>query len=387
MNPDDEKLRSYFSTYYENLDHSPPDLLSSREIGFIPFGGTMVRHRGISGKEDLYQFAKNTVPRHFYYSTAYYRYPDNKKMSDKEWLGAELIFDLDADHIPGAEKLTYAEILSSVKKHTDRLLNKFLIGEFGFSEDELKLFFSGGRGYHVHVQSDKVYMLDSDARREIANYIRGEGLDQKGLLFEMRKQRNSFRGWFRLIDDSYTEFCRNISSGDPESLHDLDVFLGNRNSSRAFVNSMKSGVLLEKKIEKKENIFLREGTAKYEVMDERDKTVLQAISRRVVTSESSEIDEPVTTDVHRLIRFPLSLHGKTGLRVLPLTIDGFRGFDPLRDAIPDCFRDGSVKVNAHSDAKVTFDGDVVKLSQGVNDVPPYVAIFSVAQRIATFNLE
>ena len=39
---------------------------------------------------------------------------------EKEWLGAELIFDLDADHIEGADKMTYMEILAEVKKtHTE----------------------------------------------------------------------------------------------------------------------------------------------------------------------------------------------------------------------------------------------------------------------------
>lgn len=57
--------------------------------------------------------------------------------------------------------------------------------------------------------------------------------------------------------------------------------------------------------------------------------------------ERSEIDEPVTTDVHRLIRFPMSLHGKSGLMVLPVPLDGLEEFDPLVSAVPERFRMGS----------------------------------------------
>ncbi|HLY77354.1 MAG TPA: hypothetical protein VKT21_05670, partial [Thermoplasmata archaeon] len=46
-----------------------------------------------------------------------------------------------------------------------------------------------------------------------------------------------------------------------------------------------------------------------------------------------ETDAPVTTDIHRLIRLPGSLHGGTGFRVLPLTREELDRFEPFRDAI------------------------------------------------------
>lgn len=387
MNLDDEKLRKYFSEYYESVSPVPPDLLSSREIGFIPFGGTMIRHRRLMNRDELQQFLRSNVPRHFYYSTAYYRYPETKKMSDKEWLGAELIFDLDADHLPGADKLTYEQILNEVKKHTHRLIFNFLMQDLGFSEDELMISFSGGRGYHVHVLSEKVYPLDSDARREIANYVRGEGLDQRNFLFEMRKQNDTGKGWFRIIDSAFSGLCRNILSEEKDSLEYLAACLGNRNSSRAFVNALKSGVKVERRIEKKENLFLRPGRSKYGVMDERDEKVLLCVTKSVVGKESAEIDEPVTTDVHRLIRFPYSLHGKTGLMVKPISLDEFRHFDPLKDAIPENFKETTEKIVMREDAEITFADQKFSLQRGVNEVPLFVAIFFVAQRVATFNLE
>ena len=62
------------------------------------------------------------------------------------------------------------------------------------------------------------------------------------------------------------------------------------------------------------------------------KEFLEAVVPRAAVEVQGETDAPVTTDVHRLIRLPGSLHGGTGLRVLPLARETLDRFDPLRDA-------------------------------------------------------
>lgn len=121
----------YFREYYNKNHLGIPDMLFQREIGFIPFNGTMTRHKKFNSQIEIEKFVYRAVPRHLYYSSSYYRFPDQHKMLEKEWLGAELIFDLDADHIEGADKMTYMEILSEVKVHTLRLL-EMLMDDFGF---------------------------------------------------------------------------------------------------------------------------------------------------------------------------------------------------------------------------------------------------------------
>ena len=44
-------------------------------------------------------------------------------------------------------------------------------------------------------------------------------------------------------------------------------------------------------------------------------------------------DEPVTGDVHRLIRLPGSLHGGSGLRVMVLDSKKLETFNPMKDPI------------------------------------------------------
>lgn len=132
-------------------------------------------------------------------------------MEKKGWLGADMIFDIDADHIPtscdkihdqwicgkcgfpgkgavpencpvcGSEKFDEntwpCEVcLASAKYETVKLLD-ILMMDFGFSGTEIKVFFSGHRGYHVHVENKAVKDLDSAARREIVDYVSSLGID------------------------------------------------------------------------------------------------------------------------------------------------------------------------------------------------------------------
>lgn len=384
LSPDDEKMRHYFQEYYESCRPVPPDLLSSREIGYIPFGAPMVRHRSLKNVDGLRHFLVSAVPRHMYYSTAYYKDPDNKRMSDKGWMGAELIFDLDADHIKGAEKMRYDEILAEVKKHTSRLIFQHLMDSLGFKKKEIRVFFSGGRGYHVHIYSERVYGMDSDARREIANFIRGEGLDLKGVIWEMRRARILTGGWLSSIDRSFLRTLLSLKNGDQEAVDFALSVLGNRNTLRAYLESLKSGVKIGKRVAKRIDILSAAGPDKYRIMDERDHAILKALIAMTASENSSEIDEPVTTDIHRLIRFPFSLHGKTGLAVIPVEVDMFDQFNPLQDAIPEVFKDRKQDINLRVPLRMNFMGSEISLEPGNHRVDLPLAIFAVSQKIASF---
>ncbi|HEV2449919.1 MAG TPA: hypothetical protein VGU43_05900, partial [Thermoplasmata archaeon] len=74
------------------------------------------------------------------------------------------------------------------------------------------------------------------------------------------------------------------------------------------------------------------------VSEELIKSVMKLASVEV----QGETDAPVTTDIHRLIRWPGSLHGGSGLRVLPISRDELDRFEPLREAVPES--NGSARV-------------------------------------------
>ena len=378
-------MREFFSQYYRSAQLSVPDLLSSREIGFIPFGGSMVRHQTLKSKDEMKEFILRRVPRHLYHSTAYYRDPGNRIMKLKRWLGAELVFDLDADHIPGSEENSYSETLRTVKEHTIRLVFRFLLDDMGFSEDEISIFFSGGRGYHVHVLSDKVYTLGSDSRREISNYIRGEGLLERSIIYELKRPGGTDSGWYRAVDSHFTQLYRDIIRGDQDSLEFLQGCLKNAGSVRAFINSLKRAVVSGNFRVKKENLFTKEGQEKYSMLDVRDEAILMCVVKSVVGEYASEIDEPVTTDVHRLIRFPGSLHGKTGLMVKNIGIHELKDFDPLTEAVPEQFKDGQVSIVGLRDFEFEIMGSPFRIRKNeALEVPVFASLFAVGQRGAKF---
>ena len=76
-----------------------PSEIERREFGFLSFGGrSMFRHIGFDDTLRLRGYLMDRAPAHTYFSAAYYRYPE-AAMAQKEWLGADLVFDIDADHL------------------------------------------------------------------------------------------------------------------------------------------------------------------------------------------------------------------------------------------------------------------------------------------------
>ncbi|MEM0157252.1 MAG: DNA primase catalytic subunit PriS, partial [Thermoplasmataceae archaeon] len=379
--PSENVLREYFRDYYRNWNADLIDIVSAREIGFIPFFGTMVRHRAVLNLSALTDMMKRIVPRHTYYSTAYYRKPEEKVMKDKEWLGAELIFDLDADHIPGAEKMSYMEILSEVKKHTRRLIFRFLMDDLGFQEKDLKIFFSGGRGYHVHVVEDSIYPLGSDSRREIANYIRGEGFSTYDIRRSMQEASAVMGGWKSDVDRLFVEFLAGVADESDSQL--LSGVLGNRRTAEAYIRNLSKQINSGKSL-KKRDLFLKPGSEKYRHMDANDEKILTHIIGEARARNACEIDEPVTTDVHRLIRTPGSLHGKTGFIVKHIPVDDFDRFDPLRDAAYPGFNVKSAKVEVLRPLRISIAGEDFNLEPGQTELPGATAVFVVASRFGKF---
>lgn len=92
-----EFLRNTFQTYYESNAIELPDRFGRREFAFLFFGGKgMVRHLGFEKREQVWNFLAERAPQHAYYSSAYYQQPAAAKMNEKNWMGAELIFDLNS---------------------------------------------------------------------------------------------------------------------------------------------------------------------------------------------------------------------------------------------------------------------------------------------------
>src|SRR5229473_2467644 len=192
-------LKAHFRRYYGRTKPTLPDRFGRREFGFMFWtAGIVQRHLGFSREEDLRSFLSSRVPAHVYYSSAYYETPNAPTMEEKGWLGADLIFDLDADHLPNAAKMSYPEMLEAIRLKILHLYDDFLRSDFGFDDKSMRIVFSGGRGYHIHVFYERVWPLGSHERREIVDYITGKGLEVDAVFRESAFDRKDFQGHTRL---------------------------------------------------------------------------------------------------------------------------------------------------------------------------------------------
>lgn len=312
MAPVEAYIKKKFAEYYGAFSWriEGPAEIEKREFGFLLFKEKMmVRHRSFKSVEELRSFIKTIVPSDVYYSSAYYLRPE-EDMKRKGWLGAELIFDIDADHIdtpckeehdrwkcvkcgrsgaglaPEAcprcgegkiqeETWICRSCLERAKGETLKLL-EFLTEDFGFDENDIDVYFTGHRGYHVHVGSKEVLDLGSEERKEIIDYVMGNGIDLAGLI-----ERGSRYGWGKRVALAMEKFNSNWKA------------LGRGRGAAKKAKLVKA--------------FIRE--------------------------KSANIDAVVTMDVHRLIRLPETLNSKTGLRVVKVELNKLQEFDPFSEAL------------------------------------------------------
>jgi len=394
MDQNSRFLLKAFRRYYKNNAPVLPERFTKREFGFMFFDRNFVqRHLGFVKADEIRRFLIAQVPSHCYYSTAYYKTPAAPTMEEKEWMGADLIFDLDADHLKNADKMTYSEMLEQIKKEMINLVDSFICGDLGFGEKEVKIVFSGGRGYHAHVSSPKVLSLGAPERREIVDYVTSKGLDMDWAFPEKRTATSSVNIGNRTLTNVAVD--RLVPGADSGGWR-----LRMRNGLAAVVDDVVS--MNAKELKKKYpsisktvdktliNVQKDVASSKVSIFERSTMATLtkksQEILMRIMTEDvmitlAGEVDEPVTADIKRLIRLPGSVHGKSGLRVTPLTRDELTNFDPLRDAVPKEYSSDPVKITMKRDSEITMLGERMSL-KGETEVPEYAAVFLVGRKMA-----
>ncbi len=382
-------VKTTFQQYYASNKVDLPDRFGRREFAFVLFGGKgMLRHVGFEKREMIWDFLSERAPQHAYYSSAYYQRPDAPKMVEKNWMGAELIFDLDSDHLPNAEKMEYVESLREVKKEFIKLIDEFLLGDFGFKEKHMELYFSGGRGYHCHVKDPSILDLDSNERREIVDYITGRDLQDSLIFHEQATGRKRYGshsfasgkslkmptpdqdGWKGRISRGIIDLVYEIKKSD-DPLKKLEEYGVNRHDAERLVAD-----LSEERVRRIQDGLL-----------DQSKTIRKfflnsALRKTAVSLSAGETDEPVTCDVKRLIRLPSSLHGKTGFKVVKISVDELKDFDPLIDAV--VLPEDPVRMMIQKQGSIEMNEQNFHLELGEQEVPTYLAVFLLGRKHATF---
>jgi DNA primase small subunit len=392
-----------FTDYYRDPFTVIPatSMPEQREFAYLMFKERfMVRHKRFAEFKSLRVALAEIVPSDVYHSCAYYENPDFD-MDKKGWLGADLVFDIDADHIPTNCDKIHDEFtctkcgfsgrglipetcpacettkfesktwpcelcIQSARDETVKLID-ILENDFGFSQDDLHVYFSGHRGYHVHIENETVRSLDAMARKEIVDYVIGLGIK----LFENKGKKASADNKFRLHNFGWN---RRLKTG-------IKTFL----SSGRHEDFVKIGFdtkKLELITEKKDTLIERCLDEGYwaGVFGVGDGTWMK-LAEYIRDQQSSKIDTVVTTDIHRLIRMNGTLHGKTGLKKVEFPAKNLQDFDPFIGAV--AFKKGKVKVLVSNAPEFRLSGETLgPYKNQTVELPVAAAVMLICKRRA-----
>jgi DNA primase small subunit len=364
-------IREYYFNHINLLEI--PEHLEQREFGYLPFGSGMIRHLSFRNKGDLIATLIRHVPADLYCSNAYYRFP-TYSMQEKQWLGADLIFDIDAKdlHLPCELSHSYFictrcnEVTSAksdlcescnsktlnqtsipcnkcvfaLKKEVRRL-TAVLTDDLGIEEKSVSVYFSGNNGFHIVASDKSFHLLGPEARSDIVSYLTGtnlmtesigvrKGRDQSGSDFVIKFPKSGLSyGWRKLIADKL-----GIDQGSV-------VKLG--------------------------NVVRRNGG--YEGF--------KAEFGMIAKTLGVKVDPQVTMDVHRIFRMPGSINSKSGL--VKMRCNDFESFDPLNDSC--LLGDKEVKVKTKVSSQINFKlkGESFRIKANILKLPVFAAVYLICK--------
>jgi DNA primase small subunit len=372
-------LRNAFREYY--FKHSKiievPERMEEHEFGYMQFGSGMIRHLAFRNIGELLARLIKDIPSDVYCSNAYYRFP-TYDMQEKQWMGADLIFDIDAKdlHLPcellhtyfictncrevqetkteicmycKTGKLNHVSIPCSKCNHAlkkeVRHLADLLIYDLGIKEKAIQIYFSGNNGYHIHISDNEFHRLNSQARSDIIGYLIGNDMTTESI--GVRKAGVSSDG-----------FLIKFPKGG--------MMYGWRNRIAQKLGVDRSSIT------KLRNIVQQKGGY----------SGFKAELLKMTKDMGVKIDPQVTMDVHRVFRMAGTINSKSGLTKMKCHNE-IESFDPLNDAC--LLSDKEVNVEMKVPIKVKLRGQSFNLGKETARLPVYAAAYLICKGLARVN--
>jgi DNA primase small subunit len=367
MEPALEFMRRKLAEYYSKNSVEAPPRIEQREFGAGNDKKIDFRHLAFRDENALNAYVRTSVPLYLSFSAGYYQFPDRRPMPKKNWLGADLIFDLDSDEYDTNCKhdgsLVCDVCMGRVRDECIKLIEEFLIPDFGFAKSDIVSVFSGNRGFHLHIRREDVRELSQGGRKELLDYLSARALDPGavGLRLEghLSGPRPTDGGWGGRIASRIVSL---IESSDEAALA--------RNAGLSFPAAKR---ILANKDEVLNGI--RQGHWD-KVNIKRD--AWEKAVKHVAVNLAVLVDQGVTMDVSRLIRLPTSIHGGTGFKAAHLSVGELASFDSLKDPI--ALGTAVTRVSGLKDADVRIGDEVREFRAGKEmDLPEYAAYYGCAK--------
>lgn len=328
-----ERLREY----YDKKGVIAPTQIERREFGFGDIKKIDYRHISFQNEVEMKRHFVENVPLYASFSVGYYEFPAGRPMEKKQFISSDLIFEFD-NECSETCSIACEKCLGNTMTNTIKLIEDFLIPDFGFKKEEIKVSFSGNRGYHIYVVNNAVKQLNSIARREIVDYIQGSNFDFDKLV---KKKTTAIGGWRKRFTKSALNFVKEKSN----------------------LKKFKDSEFVEKQILEGNFDLLRSASTKWQEIMEKDKIIF-----------GNDIDKSVTIDISRLIRLPSTIHG--GSSLLCEYVPDLNNYNPFRNAV--VFGNNPVKLKINADISEfvlkeqtfgPFQKDEIK------ELPEFVAMF------------
>lgn len=354
---DSQAIKKIFAEYYENAEFPIPEI-EKREFGFGNIKKIDARHLNFATVSEFKRYLATNTPLFVSHSTSYYDFPGATPIQKKQWKRADLVFDLDI-HAEGKYG-AYAK-LNEVKSDLIRLINDFVLNDFGIKKEHVLAVFSGNRGYHIHVRDPAFLGMGGEERRELVDYVMGQGLDYTQFFTEDDKKRligpkpdeSGYRG----------RLARGVTQIVREKPNSISRVLS-KEKGEFFISGINEGNWSKTSL-------------KFNDLISRLKIIADGLPIHCV-----DTDVGVTQDLSKLIRVPNSIHGETGM--VAKIIDDVEKFVPWNDAM--------IKTDKEYTIKFTEDVPELMIESGIGPfkkdnekkLPQHLAVFFVCKGSAVF---
>ena len=395
-------LRKKFRDYYSRTTLRPAVRVDEREFGIGEFGKKISsRHLSFSSNDELNFFLRNEVPFYISCSAAIYKFPAARPMESKQILGADLIYEFDADDIKTPCKADHdtwkcrscsttgkgdveacsncgsgVEIdewvcpscLGAVKKQA-KILVELLASDLGISEG-LAFNFSGSKGYHIHIRDEKLQGLSPSARVELVDYLTGNSLKPENLGFFMDGKKfvcplpGNSQGWAARILLGIKSM---LNEGKVQEL----AVAGNVTVASA------------KELINKKDLILKEidNGILFQLPGKKTEKFWVGVIDFVLNARKLNLDRMTSIDISKIVRVPDTLHGSTGLLAKTISWNSLENHNALDDAI--VFSETPVKVAVVGTPKFYLGGKWWgPFNEEQVELPEFAAVYLVAKKKA-----
>jgi len=363
-------LEAAFKKYYfDNFDLIDiPERIHEREFGYQKFNSGMIRHIALRDDRALRLVLMNNSPADVYCSNGYYTFP-GLAMAEKDWKGADLIFDIDAKDLGlecrrehtcskcsecqrtfrdsktcpdcDSNKVTSrsfpCETCIKAAKGEVEKLSGILVDDLGVDPQKILVYFSGNEGFHIQVPNSGYQELGSRERAELSDYITFKNIMPETL--GMSKNRPTKEDFPELDERGWRGRAAQ------------ELFGSKSRRSKTISGILKDGY------------------------DAFAKTLLE-----IAPKIGAVIDPGVTMDIHRIFRLSGTLNSKSGLAKMRCT--NLKKFDPYTDAClvddaeTEVLADCPVRFSLNKKKFGPYDGEKVS-------VPKYAAAYMICKNFAT----